>query len=137
MQITRTLIVLSAGGLIATSLAACSNGSVEPVVCPGVSPPAIVVEVRDAITSAPAAAGAVGVIKDGSYTDTLRVTHFTGAPASDQTAVGLSGGYGRPGTYDVTLTKPGYQAWSQTGVNVPSGPCGPLTARLEAFLTPL
>jgi hypothetical protein len=49
----------------------------------------------------------------------------------------LSAGQGRPGTYTVTVTHPGYQTWQQTSVLVVVGNCGLASQVLHANLEPL
>jgi hypothetical protein len=93
----------------------------------------IVVEIRDAVTRAPLAAGARGAIRDGGYVDSLR------PPTSDASGrlLTLTGGGGRAGTYDVTVVYPGYQIWQQRGVIVNTNSCGVASRLLHADLEPL
>jgi hypothetical protein len=94
---------------------------------------AIVVQIRDAVTGAPLAAGARGVIRDGSYVDSLRPQSgdASGRPLA------LAAGAGRPGTYDVTVIYPGYQVWQQAGVVVGNSSCGLAGRLVQANLEPL
>lgn len=94
---------------------------------------AIVVQIRDAVTGAPLAAGARGAIRDGAYVDSLR------PPTSDASGrlLALDGGAGRPGTYEVTVIYPGYRIWQQDGVVVGTGSCGVASRLLHADLEPL
>jgi hypothetical protein len=88
--------------------------------------PAIIVVIKDAETGAPAAEGAVGTIRDGTYAETLQV-YVTTSPTPPETIgtpLSLSGGVGRPGTYTVRVEKPGYQAWERMGVRARPAQCG-------------
>jgi hypothetical protein len=93
---------------------------------------AIVVQVRDAVTGAPLAAGARGAIRDGGYVDSLRPP----TPDASGRLLTLTGGAGRAGTYEVTLVYPGYQMWQQTGVVVSTNSCGVAGQLLHADLQP-
>ena len=106
----------------------------DPVVCPAAISRAIEVEVRDAVSGAPAAADAVGTARDGSFVEVLQVVGWTGAPA-DETALLLGGVNERAGTYTVTVDKAGYERWERASINVRRSICGVETARLEARLT--
>ena len=64
--------------------------------------PAVVVEVRDANTGEPAAAGSLGTVRDGSYTDSLYQYRSAGG-----VPLALAGPDERPGTYTVTIEKVG------------------------------
>lgn len=92
----------------------------------------ISVEVYDAVTGEPAAAGSRGFIRDGSFTDTLDMAAFR----ADGRQIGLAGGWERPGIYDVHIENPAYVPWDTSGVVVKSGPCHVRPARITARLTP-
>ncbi len=93
---------------------------------------AIVVQVQDAVTGAPLAAGARGAIRDGGYVDSLRPP----TPDASGRLLRLTGGAGRAGTYDVTVAYPGYQMWQQRGVVVNTIGCGVAGRLLHADLQP-
>jgi len=92
--------------------------------------PAVIVEVRDANTGEPAAAGALGTVRDGVYVDSLYPYESTGGEP-----VSLAGADERPGTYTVTIEKTGYETWTMTGIPVEDSNCHVETARLTAELT--
>ncbi len=119
------------GLLVLLVLTGCEDPIVDSVNCPAVVEPAIVIEVRDAQTGAPEADSALGLLRDGDYVDTMRVTGVTseGAPLS------LAGAMGRAGTYDVRIEKEGFRPWTRENVTVASGNCGPQTRRFTAELT--
>lgn len=114
------------------NLAICTDGGSGTVVVVA-SQAAIVVQVRDATTGTPLAAGARGTIQDGEYVDSLRVqtTDASGQPLT------LGAGRGRPGTYSVTVVHQGYQTWQQNSVVVALGSCGLAAQVLHADLQPL
>ena len=99
--------------------------------CPDIAEPAVVVEVRSARTGAPEADSALGLLRDGDYVDTMRVSGVT----SDGTPLSLQGAMERAGTYDVQIEKEGFRPWTRENVTVESGECGPQTQRLTAELT--
>jgi hypothetical protein len=112
-------------------VAACKG-----VDCPAIIAPAILVTVRDSVTSLPAAHGARGAVRDGAYVDSLRLAGWDGPPSID-TELLLGAAIDRPGTYSVTIEKAGYQTWQRTGVAVGSSACGTDQVPLLARLVPL
>lgn len=106
---------------------ALSGCSVMPLTCTDEARPTLSVEVRDARTGAPAAQGARGIIREGTYSDSLR--------AATETLLFAQNTCERPGTYDVTVEKAGYLAWTERGVQVAADACHvcsrTITARLE------
>ena len=115
-------------------LVAC-EGLAAPGLCPAVIRRAIEVEVTDARTGLPAAAGASGLVRDGAYTESLRVVGWRGTVPND-TATTLGAGEGRVGTYDVRVERAGYGVWERQGVTPRVGICGVETVRLRAALSP-
>lgn len=120
--------------LVALLAAACSPGDVT---CPneGARHP-ILVEVRDATTGEPAAAGATGSIRarDGS------ATIFPFIPGVELVLLPPLEALGRHGTYDVVVRKAGYRDWERNGVYARgSDSCGGTvtTVTLQADLEPL
>jgi hypothetical protein len=91
--------------------------------------PAVVVEVLDANTGEPAAAGALGTVRDGSYMDSLYQYRSAGG-----VPLALAGADERPRTYTVTIEKVGYETWAVTGVRVEDSNCHVETAFLSAEL---
>jgi len=111
-------------------LAGCDFGN---PICPAVAEPAVIVEVRNAVTDDPEAENADGVLIDGEYTDSLRVTEET----DEGIPIALAGGFERAGTYTVRVEKAGFQTWTRKGVDVGDGECGPETERLDARIEPI
>jgi hypothetical protein len=88
------------------------------------------VEVRDAVTGAPAADGARLIARDGDYVETVE-----GPPIPGMTFLQAAGE--RPGRYTVTIQKTGYQDWTRDNVWVRDGGCHVATVRFEARLQPV
>jgi hypothetical protein len=89
------------------------------------------VDVVDSLTGAPAGRGAVVIARDGSYADTAKSQLPPGSPAEGQTLL-LAGE--RRGTYEVTVQRPGDQAWRQAGVRVTGDACHVRPTHLTARL---
>lgn len=105
-------------------LGAC-NASESLTVCTREARPGIVLEVRDSLTGAPAASGALAIAQAAAFADTLRGTDLF-----------LSGALERPGRYDVTVTKSGYRPWAAANVQVTQGLCHVETVTVQARLVP-
>lgn len=110
--------------LLMPALATCE--AVPPGACTLEARAGINVEVRDSVTGAAAATGAIAVARDGGFADTLRSLD----------GVTVSGAWERPGTYTVGISKTGYQAWSATGVRVIDAGCHVQSVSLRARLQP-
>ena len=107
--------------LSALSVAACDSYMCDTGIFP-----ASQVEIRDSVTNAPAAAGAIVIATSGSFTDSMSVPH--------DLIVGLA--QERAGTYTVRVRKAGYRLWSRSGIEVRGGECGVTTANVLARLQP-
>lgn len=81
--------------------------------------PALVVYISDSLSAEPLAQGAVGVIRDGAYQDSLRPMLYSSAG----TLVARSGAAERSGSYLVTVERPGYRPWSRAPVTVTRDAC--------------
>lgn len=86
------------------------------------------VEVRDAVTGAGIASGAVVVARDGSYSETLE-----SGPAD---SVSVHGAGERAGTYTIIVTRPGYAAWTSPPVTVTADECHVHPEVVQARLAP-
>lgn len=115
------------GVLAAGLLAGCGDGTTGPIVCTDEFVFGISIEVRDGSTGLPAALGADGTLTDGDYVESLQVL-------GDDTMVGAGE---RAGTYDVRITKAGYEPWTAARVTVTADECHVRTVFLEANLLPL
>ena len=120
MFLTATLTVLSAG---------CADSS--GVICLAVIRPGIEVEVRDGATDEPLADLARGIVRDGSFADSLRIIGYDSSMAPS--VLGAAGE--RPGTYSVRIARAGYEAWDTTAVSVQAGECGVIPVQLIAHLS--
>jgi hypothetical protein len=85
------------------------------------------VEVRDALTGAPAAQGATGSIQHREYIAALQ-------PIVSAEPLLLLTSRGGPGQYSVMVQKSGYRDWVRRRVYVAAGSCGAKTVRLRADL---
>jgi hypothetical protein len=89
----------------------------------------VVVEARDSVTGAPAAAGARLIVRDGAYADTSDQLRFV-----DPLVLQAAGERG--GIYDLTVQKPNYRDWTQRNVWVREDRCHVIPVRVEARLQP-
>lgn len=86
-------------------LTACGGGGANPGddqrsgVCPAIAEAAVVVQFVEANGGAPAFVLASGTLTDGAYTEKM-----SGSTAANQLVSSLSGGFDRPGTYNVAVT---------------------------------
>jgi hypothetical protein len=95
--------------------------------CTSVAPLSVVVTVRDSVSGAAAADGAIGTLLGSGVDDTL----------SHADSLTLLGG-DQLGTFTVTIDRPGYLTWSAADVQVTQkGSCGNvIPVRLTAKLQP-
>ena len=119
---------LIAAVLALAPLSACAD---LPTTCTSDPKYTMRIEVRDARTGAPLAYGSTGTIRDGGY-----VEQMTSSEGMIYLWAG-SGDAGRPGTYDVTIERPGYETWRRSDVRVSGNHCGPRVVDLVANLTPI
>lgn len=89
----------------------------------------VTVRVVDAGTSAGIASGAKILVVDGRYRDSLVVPT---TPEHNDREFPLA--IGRPGTYEVAVSKEGYEAWRQSGVGVTRDQCDVAFVRVRATL---
>ena len=116
--------------MAAVAVSACSDQGV----CTEEARRAVDVEVLEAGTDQFIAAIARGILRDGSYEDSLQVVGSRGSDPAEETTLG--GAYERVGTYEVHLVADGHAPWDTTGVEVVSDGCHVVTARLTARLEP-
>ena len=109
---------------------ACA-GSTSPV-CTQEFRPGLVVYVKDSVTRAGVASGASLVVREGSYKDSVAATNS----GLDQDNSPLYAAGERGGTYQVTVSKPGYATWLQSNIRVTSNVCHVNTVTLTALLQP-
>jgi len=124
------------GALLATlSMAAACAMDTTGDDCTSILPFSIVAYVTDSVTGRPAAQGATLVAVDGAFTDSV-VGAFSGSDATTRTDLALA--LQRPGTYIVTVRKPGYASWEQRAVALQFDRCGKPTPQrvFQARLSP-
>ncbi len=109
----------------------CDSGGGDGIVCPAIVEPAVRVAVVDSRTGASLADSAFGLLLAPGYADTLRICAW-----QDSTPIQLCGGWGRAGTYNVTVQRRGYRPWAAVNVKVPTTTCGIKPADLTAVLIP-
>lgn len=86
--------------------------------------------IRDAKTNEPVASGATVVIRDVKYVEELRIM-----PSPVDSAPLCAYGAGeRPGTYEITVAKPGYMKWVRSGVAVTADECHVKRVTVNAYL---
>jgi hypothetical protein len=119
-----------AGVSLSAVFVACNsppNASTPRTICTMEARAALTVEAVDSATGAPATRGARIVAQSATDTDSTK------GPAASDLPVGLA--YERAGTYTVTVTKPGYRQWTQSGITVTKDECHvtpvKVTARLQ------
>ena len=121
------------GQLVLAAIAittACQN---EPLACLAPNDgPAVLVDVRDSGTNVPAAFGALGVVRDHDFIDSLRPF----LDDSSGSALVLAAAAGRPGTYTVSVERRGFQVWTAEDVVVDAESCPVTSVTLYASLHP-
>jgi len=91
---------------------------------------AVAIATLTSVTGASAATGARVVVRDGAFAD----SSTSPAPPSGIDVDALGAALERPGSYEVTVSKPGYRDWVRSGVRVTKGECNVRTANLVARL---
>ena len=126
-----TISRFAAGGAIAAALmtAACTGTPTNNVDCSLVDPVPAGIEaiIRDSVTDQNAIVGAKLKVVKGTYADSATGTSLA--------QVSLWAG-AQAGTYTVTVTKTGYDAWSRPNVDVGQWACGFVPASLTVRLQP-
>lgn len=114
--------------IVSLALAPALAGSCEsPIFCTDNIEPGIVVEIRDAATSASIAGGATGYVRDEGYVDSLTA----------HTNSSLQAALERPGIYEIVVHHEGFQDWRKTGVGVSADECHVRTVRVVALMDSL
>lgn len=116
--------------VIVLACAACRESATDPVVaCTEIAMAGIVVEVTNAATGGTLGDGSVMTLRDGSYTETVDLVSGNA----------LLGAWERPGTYDVSVARDGFQTWTRTGVRVVEADdgCHVVQVVLQAALQPV
>ena len=116
--------------LLALASSGCHLG---PETCDTGVEPAIDVVITDALTGAPLANDAVGLVEAGTFVDSLQPNRGDGSGQLISRATTRT----PPGTYTVRVTHEGYEPWVVANVRVRAGSCGIETRLLTAELQPL
>lgn len=118
----------------ATVAAGCSDAptATPNIVCFTSVEAALVVYITDSVTAEPLAASAAGVIRDGTFQDSLRPREFS--PTGKM--LSRAGADERTGTYRVSIEHPGYRPWTSAAVQVTKNACHVNTVELLARLQP-
>ena len=124
-MILRLVLLLLTGAL---------TGCLGPGSCTTNVVPGVEVIVRDAVTDDFLSVPPRGVVREGTYQDSLQVLSYTADVP--QRITELYGASERAGRYTVHLEAAGYQLWDTAGVNVAESDCHVRTARFTARLTP-
>ena len=103
----------------------------EDYACLASVEPAIILEIRDSVSGAGRAASAVATVSDGGFSDTLYLL-----PPDLTDSAYRQGPNERGGTYDLTISTPGYLTWTLNSIEVDENVCHVATVRLTAHLTP-
>jgi hypothetical protein len=90
------------------------------------------VYVKDSLTGAAVASGASLVVRDGVFKDS--VSHPSGRP--ELNALPLLTAGERAGTYQISVSKPGYLPWSRSNVRITANECHVNPASVTALLQP-
>ena len=77
------------------------------------------VYVTDSLTGTATASGASLVVRDGPFKDS--VSHPSGRPEFDASPLLTAGE--RAGTYQISVSKPGYLPWSRSNVRITANEC--------------
>ena len=111
-----------------------ANACSEPGACLLNIEPGVEVEVRDAVSDDFLSVVPLGVVREGTYQDSLRIQSTTiDVPPR---VVTLAAADERTGRYTVHLEAEGYEAWDTAGVRATEGSCHVETARFIARLIP-
>jgi len=110
---------------------ACSAASTSPV-CTQEFRPALMVYVKDSLTNTGTASGASLIARDGTFKDSVA---FPDA-RPDLNDLNLNAAGERAGTYQVSVSKPGYATWIKSNVRVTKNECHVNTVQLTALLQP-
>ena len=126
------LLKISAPCAVALYLAACSSSKSTGMACTEEFRYGLAVYVNDSLTNTPIASGASLVARDGTYKDS--VAFPSARPDLDPYALNSAGE--RAGTYQLTVTRPGYLPWSKNNVRVTANVCHVNGVSVTARLVP-
>ena len=102
----------------------------SPILCTTEYVYGIYVLIRDAETDEPAASDAAVTVRDEKYIEELNIMPSVG----DSAPLCAYGAGERPGTYNITVEKPGYMKWERSGVAVTADECHVRRVTVNAYL---
>lgn len=119
-------------GLAGALLVVGACNPFDSTVCTTIAVAAVRVTIRDAAAKRPLPVASSVVLVDGGYRDSVSVS-----PSNGGTPVVVGLGFGRPGTYSITVRAAGYSDWFRSGIVVSGDRCGhPNTVEFAADLQP-
>ena len=132
MSPSRCLVLL----VLPVATAGC-DGLLSPGGCSASREPGVVVEIRDKHTGAPLAGLARGVVREGTYVDSLQPGAFSEPVDRLGSMYSRQAAYERAGHYTVTVERTGYESWTASDILVRRNACHVQTRRLRAELVPV
>jgi hypothetical protein len=123
-----SFVACIAAGVVA--LTACSDQGI----CTEDVRPAVEVEIREAGTEQFLAGLARGILRDGTFEDSLRIFGVQGSDPAEVTS--LAGADERTGTYELHVVALGYASFDTAGIVVGFDGCHVETAKLTIRLEP-
>lgn len=96
--------------------------------CPLVVSPAIEARIFE-MESANPLCGTEALLIDGEYSEVMTI--FEGESCSSAVA---QGGFERPGSYQIIVSKEGFETWSSEQITVESNACGVETKSIDIYL---
>ncbi len=77
----------------------------------------------------------IAIITDGEYIENISLPPQS--TQSTQCYSSLVGAFGRSGTYNLSISAPGYADFSKSGIVLTSDRCGVVTLKIEVALQPI
>jgi hypothetical protein len=131
-SLLKTVTPGMAGGLL---IVHTIGGCMGPGICTLSVEPGIAIQVRDRTTSGFLSTAPRGVVREGTFQDSLRVGGVTADVPPLVTM--LIGADERGGRYTAHLEADGYQPWDTAGIRVTEGECHVRTVSFTAAMEPV
>jgi len=125
-------VLFSAGCAASTHVAGPKADGYEDCTAGGAA--TFAVAVYDSVTMTPAALGAVLFWNAGQSSGTT-IAYPPTPPYSTDPPLLIQGPFGRPGTYEITIRKDGYQDWRDSSLVVQEGTAGHCSVLAAVSLT--
>jgi hypothetical protein len=123
-------VILGAAPLSAVLSCDAISGLIGSDDCTTIAVPAISVTVVDSVTHAGLSVGTTVRAREGTYSDSVTISGIPG----DADILGIGLAFEHAGIFRVTVTHPGYIAWTVDNVRVTKDGCHVQTAKLTAEL---